>query len=84
MSAKVAPLPSKPNGLSNAHDINWALDDKLGVGTCRSSAPVFRDAKSKQKRAQDESLLATLSTTICDNQIGTPRPRLCALPGLLT
>lgn len=74
MAATAAPPRTAPNGFAHPDDTNWATGEKAPlqeykeyistVGTCRTPKPM------KKKKVEDDTLLGSLCTLICDNQVG--------------
>jgi hypothetical protein len=70
MAMPILPRQPSVNALAHQEDPNWADEQKLQVQELQCSPVIQRLAKRTKRRTEDESLLRSLSTLVCDNQLG--------------
>jgi hypothetical protein len=65
-------LPRQPtvNALAHHQDSNWADEQKLQLQELQSKQVAQRLPRRTKKKTEDESLLRSLCTLVCDNQLG--------------
>jgi acyl-CoA-dependent ceramide synthase len=78
MTAHAAPLGALSNGTTHIHEMSLAVEEKALANEPRSKGGVSRSPQRPKRRNEDESLLASLCTLICNNQLGTAQFRYLA------
>ena len=70
MTAHAAPLRALPNGTTHIHEMSLAVEEKALANEPKSKGGVARSPQRTKRRNVDESLLGSLCTLICNNQLG--------------
>jgi len=84
MAMPVLPRQPTVNALAHQEDPNWADEQKLQAQERNTTTVVQKSPKRTKNKAVDESLLRSLCTLVCDNQIGVYLCSELVGPNLLT